>query len=97
MVGPEILDEIWEVISEREISPAQGSYTTHILTHRKGVDKSLEKVGEETTEFILAVKSGDARAITGEAADLVFHLLLALKGAGVDPSAVYAELESRRR
>lgn len=97
MTGPEILDEIWGVIEERAGCPTEGSYTTHILTHRKGVDKSLEKVGEEATEFILAVKSGDAGTISAEAADLVFHLLLALKAAGVDPSAVYAELESRRK
>lgn len=97
MTGPYILDEIWDIITERTSNPVEGSYTTHILTHQKGVDKSLEKVGEEATEFILAVKNGDTKAITFEAADLVFHLLLAIKAAGVDLTEIYSELESRRK
>lgn len=97
MSSPAVLDEIWEVIQDRVENPVQGSYTTHILTHRKGIDKVLEKVGEEATEFILAVKNKEPGAIASEAADLVFHTLLALKAAGVDPSVVYAELESRRK
>jgi phosphoribosyl-ATP pyrophosphohydrolase len=95
--SPAILDEIWEVIRDRADNPQEGSYTTHILTHRKGIDKVLEKVGEEATEFILAVKNREPEAIAGEAADLIFHTLLALKAAGVDSSAVYTELESRRK
>jgi phosphoribosyl-ATP pyrophosphohydrolase len=97
VTGPAVLDELWEVIGDRAAHPAEGSYTTHILNHRKGVDKVLEKIGEEATEFILAVKNKEPDAITGEAADLLFHTLLALKAAGVDISAVYAELESRRK
>lgn len=97
MSSPAILDEIWGVISDRKEHPVEGSYTTAILTHRKGIDKVLEKVGEEATEFILAVKNKEPQAIAGEAADLLFHTLLALKAAGVDPNAVYAELESRRK
>jgi len=97
VTGPAILEELWDVIGDRAAHPVEGSYTTHILTHRKGIDKVLEKVGEEATEFILAVKNKEPEAITGEAADLIFHTLLALKAAGVDPLAVYAELESRRK
>lgn len=97
MTSPQILDEIWTVICDRADHPAPGSYTTQILTHRKGIDKVLEKVGEEATEFIIAVKNKDSAAITGEAADLLFHTLLALKAAGVDPAVVYEELKSRRK
>lgn len=97
MSSPAILDELWRVISDRAEHPKEGSYTTMIFTHRKGVDKVLEKVGEEATEFILAVKNKEPQAIAGEAADLIFHTLLALKAAGVDASAVYSELESRRK
>ncbi len=97
MTSALILDEIWSVIRDRAENPVEGSYTTRILTHRKGMDKALEKVGEESTEFILAVKNREHEAIIGEAADLFFHTLLALQAAGVDPSAVYAELESRRK
>lgn len=97
MTGPVILDEIWGVIEDRAAHPVEGSYTSHILNHRKGIDKALEKVGEEATEFILAVKNREPSAICEEAADLLFHTLLALKAAGVHPSAVYAELEARRK
>ncbi len=97
MTGSAILEELWEIIEDRAANPVEGSYTTHILTHRKGVDKALEKVGEEAVEFIIAVKNKEPTAIAGEAADLLYHTLLALKGSGVSPSAVYAELESRRK
>lgn len=97
MTGPAILDEIWDTIEDRVSSPVPGSYTTHILSHRKGIDKALEKVGEEATELILAIKNGEKNAITGEAADLIYHTLLALKAAGVSPSEVYEELRARRK
>jgi len=97
MTSSAILEELWDIIQDRTVHPVEGSYTTHILTHRKGIDKALEKVGEESTEFILAVKNKEPAAIASEAADLLFHTLLALKAAGVEPSAVYAELESRRK
>lgn len=94
--GPDILTEIWNVIEERALHPSEGSYTTKILTHHKGVDKALEKVGEECTEFIIAVKNKEESRIKEEAADLVYHLMLALKGSGVEFSAVLDELASRR-
>lgn len=97
MTSPIILDELWDVIEERAANPIEGSYTAHVLNHRKGIDKALEKVGEEATEFILAVKNKEHSAIIGEASDLIYHTLLALKAAGVHPSEVYAELETRRK
>lgn len=96
MSGPDILNDIWDVIEDRASNPSESSYTSKILTHRKGIDKSLEKVGEECTEFIIAVKNGDKTRISEEAADLIFHLMLALKGADVQVSAVFDELVSRR-
>ncbi|PWR74000.1 phosphoribosyl-ATP diphosphatase [Methanospirillum lacunae] len=97
MTSSAILEELWTIIEDRAAHPVEGSYTTHILTHRKGVDKALEKVGEESVEFIIAIKNKEPKAIASEAADLLYHTLLALKAAEVDPSAVYAELESRRK
>ncbi len=96
MKKAEILDEIWEVIEDRAINPSEDSYTTRILTHRKGIDKSLEKVGEECSEFIIAVKNGEKSRITEEAADVIFHLMLALKRAYIHVQAVWDELNSRR-
>jgi phosphoribosyl-ATP pyrophosphohydrolase len=94
---PRILAELWEIICDRADNPKEGSYTTRLLTDAKGIDKVLEKVGEESTEFILAVKNGVPERTSSEAADLLFHLLVALRAAGVDLNDVLAELEHRRK
>ena len=93
----EVLDELWAVIEDRAKNPCEGSYVCSLLSHRKGIDKPLEKVGEEATEFILAVKNGESGRIAEEAADLLFHMLVALNAADVDLSLVLDELASRRR
>ncbi len=92
-----VLAELWEVICDRADHPKEGSYTTRLLTDEKGIDKVLEKVGEESTEFILAVKNGVPERTASEAADLFFHLLVALRASGVTLSAVMEELEHRRK
>lgn len=89
--------ELWDVIVDRRLHPVEGSYVNSLLSHRKGIDKPLEKVGEEATEFILAVKNGEPGRIAEEAADLLFHMLVALNAADVDLSMVLDELASRRR
>lgn len=96
MSNSEILSEIWEVIEERAKNPTENSYTSKILTHRKGIDKALEKLGEECTELIIAIKNGDKNRISEEGADLLFHMMIALKGADVDIQSVFDELVSRR-
>ncbi len=95
-VDPRILAEIWEVICSRKDHPTPESYTSRLLTDRKGIDKVLEKVGEESTEFILAVKNGIPERTIEETSDLLFHLLVALRAADIDLSLVMAELERRR-
>ncbi len=95
-VDPKVLAEIWEVISSRKDHPTPDSYTSRLLTDKKGIDKVLEKVGEESTEFILAVKNGVPERTVEETADLLFHILVALRAADVDFSDVIAELERRR-
>lgn len=98
MTDAKVFDELWQVIVERsENDPGTKSYVRHLLFHEKGVDKSLEKVGEEAVEFVLAVKNGDAGKIVGEACDVMFHLMVALKAADVDFSLVEEELELRRQ
>ena len=93
----DVLAELWDVIGERGEHPREGSYVSSLLYHRKGIDKPLEKVGEEATEFVLAVKNGDPERIAEEGADLLFHFLVALRAAGVDLAVVLAALEARRR
>jgi phosphoribosyl-ATP pyrophosphohydrolase len=94
---PTVIAEIWDVISERAKNPSATSYTSRILTDEKGIDKALEKVGEESTEFILAVKNGIPGHTAEEAADLLFHLMVALRASGVELADVLEELRRRRK
>jgi phosphoribosyl-ATP pyrophosphohydrolase len=92
-----ILDDLWLVIQDRAEHPSPESYVTSVLTHRKGIDKSLEKVGEEAVEFILAAKNRGPERTVSEAADLLFHLLVALQASGTDVADVLDELAARRK
>ncbi|MGA2913566.1 MAG: phosphoribosyl-ATP diphosphatase [Methanoregula sp.] len=92
-----IIAEIWSVIQERAKNPSEESYTSRLLADNKGIDKVLEKVGEESTEFIIAAKNGVKERTVEEASDLLFHLLVALRAADIDLSDVMRELKLRRR
>jgi phosphoribosyl-ATP pyrophosphohydrolase len=97
MTDAKVFDELWQVICERAASESsEKSYVRHLLFHEKGIDKSLEKVGEEAVEFILAAKNGVSDKTVGEAADLIFHMMVALKAADVDFELVEEELAVRR-
>jgi phosphoribosyl-ATP pyrophosphohydrolase len=96
-VDPAIIAEIWSVIQERAKNPSQESYTSRLLADDKGIDKVLEKVGEESTEFIIAAKNGVNERTVKEASDLIFHLLVALHASDIDLSDVMQELERRRK
>ena len=95
-VDPKIIAEIWEVICNRADNPTPDSYTSRLLTDKKGIDKALEKVGEESTEFILAIKNGVPGRTIEETSDLLYHILVALRAADIDLAEVIAELERRR-
>ena len=96
-IDPSIITEIWDVINERAEHPSEQSYTSRLLSDEKGIDRALEKVSEEATEFILAVKNGVPERTKEEAADLIFHLLVVLRAADIDLADVLTELKSRRR
>ena len=96
-VDPAIIAEVWSVIQERAKNPSQESYTSRLLADDKGIDKVLEKVGEESTEFIIAAKNGVNERTVKEASDLIFHLLVALRASDIDLSDVLQELERRRK
>ena len=92
----DVIVEVWDVINQRMEERPEGSYVVSILTHQKGIDKALEKVGEEATEFILAAKNGSSERTVEEAADLLFHIMLALRASGEDLGDVFEELSRRR-
>lgn len=93
----QVLDELSKVIDDRIVHPKPGSYVTSLVNDPKGIDKVLEKVGEEATEFIIAMKNGVPERTIEEAADLQFHILIALRMAGLDVSDLMTELKKRRR
>jgi phosphoribosyl-AMP cyclohydrolase / phosphoribosyl-ATP pyrophosphohydrolase len=87
-----VLGELWSVLEARDRERPEGSWTTRLLEDE---NLRLKKLGEETVELVTALVRGDARA-SEEAADLLFHVLVALKGAGRSWSEVEAELVRRR-
>jgi phosphoribosyl-ATP pyrophosphohydrolase len=97
MTDTGILGEIWDVIDDRVTCPQTGSYVSRLINDEKGIDRVLEKVGEEATEFIIAVKNGSLDRTVSEAADLLFHLMIALRAASIDIDQVMEELASRRK
>ena len=90
-----ICSDLFNTINERSINSSEKSYTNYLLT--KGSNTILKKIGEESAEFIMACKDNDKNSISNEAADLIYHLQVALKYKGVEWRDVLAVLESRRK
>ena len=94
-----VLEQLQAVIEERKQAAADSSYVASL--NAKGLNKILEKVGEEATETILAAKdcgngSQDTKnAVIHETADLWFHTLVMLSHLGLDQAQVLDELEKR--
>lgn len=90
----DLIQELYSVILDRRKNPQAGSYTAYLF--EQGEDKILKKIGEEAAEVIIAAKNGSRPALTGEVADLVYHLLVLLAWHGIAPSDVLTELVIRR-
>ncbi len=89
------LDELFAVIEDRKETLPEDSYTASLFTHDKGENAVLEKLGEETTELILAAKDDNEEEIAYEAADIVYHLLVLLSMKDMEIEDLEAELEAR--
>ncbi|GAB2780332.1 phosphoribosyl-ATP diphosphatase [Halomonas shantousis] len=95
----DILQQLTAVLSERRHGDPENSYVAQL--HHKGLNKILEKVGEEATETILAAKDFDSRdatsrqALVAETADLWFHSLVMLSHLDIDHQEVLDELARR--
>ncbi|MGM0448253.1 MAG: phosphoribosyl-ATP diphosphatase [Methanobacteriota archaeon] len=95
-VPPEaVLDELFATIESRQEELPEGSYTTSLFTHEKGENAVLEKIGEETTEAILAAKDDDREELAYESADLVYHLLVLFAMKDLDVDDLREELRDR--
>ncbi|WP_303650980.1 phosphoribosyl-ATP diphosphatase [Halorubrum salinarum] len=90
-----VLDELFATIESRKEELPEGSYTTSLFTHEKGENAVLEKIGEETTEAILAAKDDDRDELTAESADLVYHLLVLFAMKDLDVDDLRGELRDR--
>ncbi|MDF2522818.1 MAG: hisE [Clostridiales bacterium] len=89
-----ILQEVYDVIIDRMANPKEGSYTNYLFD--KGLDKILKKVGEETSEVIIAAKNKNKDELRYEVSDLLYHLFVLLAERGVSLDDIYNELKHRR-
>jgi phosphoribosyl-ATP pyrophosphohydrolase len=80
------------IIARRDADPAS-SYVARLRA--KGRPKMAQKLGEEAVETVIAALGGDKAELTGEAADLLFHLIALLADCGVSLADVCAELDRR--
>ena len=87
------LDRLEQTILARRDAEPGSSYVASLRA--KGRGKMAQKLGEEATETVIAALTQDKAALTGEAADLLFHLVALLADCGVSLADVYAELERR--
>ena len=87
------LEALMKVIEGRKIEKKEGSYTTYLF--EKGIDKILKKVGEESTEVIIAGKANDKAETVYEIADLVYHVMVLMIEMGISLDDVKNELASR--
>ena len=97
MSSTDVLKQLCEVLEARKQSPADKSYVASL--HKAGLNKILEKVGEESVETILAARdaevSGNNEKLVYETADLWFHSMVMLTHQGVAPQKVLDELAHR--
>lgn len=87
------LTRLEATIAQRLTASPDDSYVARL--HAKGIAKIAQKLGEEATEAVIAALTGDEAELVGEAADVLFHLLVLLGAKGVALEQVFAELERR--
>lgn len=87
------VQSLYEMLLQRKAELPEGSYTTYLF--QKGIDKILKKVGEESTEVIIAAKADDKRETVYELADLAYHAMVLMAQMGISVEDVHRELASR--
>lgn len=88
-----VLETLYEIISDRKLNPKEGSYTNYLFN--SGLDKVLKKIGEESSEVIIAAKNTDNPALTGEICDLLYHLSVLMSIKGITWDYIFDELIKR--
>lgn len=87
------MDGLYELLQSRKSELPEGSYTTYLF--QKGIDKILKKIGEESTEVIIAGKANDKKETVYEIADLAYHVMVMMVEMGISVDDVRRELASR--
>ena len=87
------LMELYKLLLERKATMPEKSYTTYLF--EKGTDKILKKIGEESTEVIIAAKADDKKETIYEIADLAYHIMVLMVQMGISIEDVQKELGSR--
>ena len=87
------MEGLMQLIDGRRTEKKEGSYTTYLF--EKGLDKILKKVGEESTEVIIAAKAEDKAETVYEIADLAYHIMVLMTEAGISLDDIKTELASR--
>lgn len=87
------VEGLMELLKGRKETLPEGSYTTYLF--QKGLDKILKKIGEESTEVIIAAKAEDRRETVYEIADLAYHVMVLMTQAGISLDDIRKELASR--
>ena len=90
---PFSIKALYALLEGRKAEKKEGSYTTYLF--EKGIDKILKKVGEESTEVIIAGKAADKKETIYEIADLAYHVMVLMVQMGISVEDVLAELASR--
>lgn len=93
-IQPSILDEVYNVILDRQQNPKEGSYTNYLLD--KGKEKTCKKVGEEATEIVIGAIAGDSENVAYETGDLLYHLSVLMVQCDLSWQDIFAELKRRR-
>jgi len=88
-----VLDSVFEVITDRKKNPREGSYTNYLFD--KGIDKILKKVGEESTEIVIAAKNPNSNEIVYEMADFLYHMMVLMAEKDVKWEDITDELARR--
>lgn len=88
-----VFEEVYKTISERKMNPKEGSYTNYLF--EKGIDKILKKIGEESTEIVIAAKNPDPEEIKYEISDFLYHAMVLMVEKGVTWEDITQELSQR--
>lgn len=87
------LQGLYDLLVGRKTDKPEGSYTTYLF--EKGTDKILKKIGEESTEVIIAGKADDKKETIYEIADLAYHVMVLMVQMGISVEDIHRELASR--